>query len=312
VPYPKFEILIATRNRPNEIGQLLQSIVKSDCKPEKVVLVSSGAQITDELTTFSQRLKIDHFHTEAKGQVNQKKIGISRLDLTTEWVIFLDDDLLLEQNTITIAFDALENFSFEKSAIVGLGFGLTPTSRLNRKSRFETFFATIFRLTNPIPGSVMKSGQGVSYLESKLPIPTAWLNGASMWRTDSVHDYIESVPSSTYAACEDLVFSYRQSKRGKLVFVPNACIKFQNTEPNDYNRSEAILSSAAWRYFFVKSNSELSLIQLLFSQIGRLIYLFAIDRTNKSARKAGFVSVKRVLTSILMRRKPDYLIQKYL
>jgi glycosyltransferase involved in cell wall biosynthesis len=107
MPYPKFEILIATRNRPHEVDQLLQSIVKSDCKPEKVILVSSGIQISDGLTTFNQELNIDHFHTETKGQVNQKKIGISRLNPNTEWVIFLDDDLLLEQNTLTNAFDTL-------------------------------------------------------------------------------------------------------------------------------------------------------------------------------------------------------------
>jgi len=312
MPYPKFEILIATRNRPHEVDQLLQSIVKSDCKPEKVILVSSGIQISDGLTTFNQELNIDHFHTETKGQVNQKKIGISRLNPNTEWVIFLDDDLLLEQNTLTNAFDTLEALSVNEGVILGLGFGLTPTSRVNRASRFETFFATLFRLTNRNPGSVMKSGQGVSYLESKLPIQTAWLNGASMWRVDSVQDYIDSVPSSTYAACEDLVFSYRQSKKGKLVFVPNARIQFQHPEPNDYNRIEAILSAAAWRYYFVKSNSELSLIQLFISQIGRLIYLFALDPNNKSARNAGFVSVKRIFTSILMFRKPDYLIQKHL
>lgn len=312
MPYPKFEILIATRNRPKEVNQLLQSIIKSHCKPERVILVSSGVSISEGLTAFNQELNIDHFHTETKGQVNQKKIGIGRLDPTTEWVIFLDDDLLLEQNTITNAFDTLEISSIGKRAILGLGFGVTPTSRVNRSSRFETFFATLFRLTNRIPGSVMKSGQGVSYLESKLPISTTWLNGASMWRIDSVQDYVNSVPSSTYAACEDLVFSYRQSKKGKLVFVPHARIHFQNSEPNDYNRSEAILSSAAWRYYFVKSNPELSSIELFISQIGRLIYLFASDRTNKSAHKAGFTSVKRIFTSILMRRKADYLIQKYL
>jgi hypothetical protein len=232
------------------------------------------------------------------GQVNQKILGISKIQKEIPWVLFLDDDLLLEPQAMEKAFETLAKFRSVGEDVLGIGLGLTPTSRMKRTSHIQNFIGRVLRLSSGTPGKVIRSGQGVSYLESSKPIYTEWLNGASMWKTESALDYTNFVPSSSYAACEDLVFA------------PDAKVLFQDTEPNDYNRSQAIISSTAWRYFFVKSNPELSKWQLMYSQLGRLAYILVTQSWNQDAVRAGIWSVKHLFVSVASDKEPMYLINK--
>ena len=308
--YPSFSILIATKDRPESMRKLLGSIVASTIKPQKVIVISSGSPIEEIVSEFRHAINIDYCHSEVAGQVNQKKTGIMRLQSETPWVMFLDDDLLLAPNAAEKAFETLNQHLTTTSEIVGIGLGLTPTSRLERSSYFKNLIGRALCLSSDVPGKVLRSGQGVSYLENPEPIFTEWLNGASVWRIESVNQYLSSVPSSDYAACEDLVFSYRQSKRGKLLFAPYAKVFFQDSESNDYNRKQAIVSGSAWRYFFVKSNPDLSILLLLYSQAGRLIHVLMTDYRNREAIKAAFFSLRQLVYAVAQNREPMYLIEK--
>jgi len=310
VTYPDFSILVATKDRPENVRRLLSSVAQSTTKPKALVVISSGRPIHDVISEFRDDLNIDYFHSEVTGQVNQKKIGISKLQNEIPWVIFLDDDLLLAHNSLEKAFETLSQYKTTGESIVGIGLGLTPTSRLKRSSYIHNLVGRALRLSSGVPGKVIPSGQGVSYLENPEPIYTEWLNGASMWKIESAIEYVSLVPSSRYAACEDLVFSYRQSKNGKLLFAPGAKVFFQESEPNDYNRSQAIISGTAWRYFFVKSNPELSQWQLMYSQVGRLTYILATQPWNTEAIQAGIWSVKHLFISIVRNKEPMFLINK--
>ena len=307
---PDFSILIATKDRPGSMRNLLRSVAQSTVRPKSIVVVSSGCPIHDVISEFNESLKIDYFHSEITGQVNQKKLGISRLQREIPWVLFLDDDLLLEPKAVEKAFETLAKFRSAGEEVLGIGLGLTPTSRMKRSSNFQNFVGRALRLSSGTPGKVIRSGQGVSYLESSKPIYTEWLNGASMWKTESALGYTNFVPSSSYAACEDLVFSYQQFKKGSLLFAPDAKVLFQDTEPNDYNRSQAIISSTAWRYFFVKSNPELSQWQLMYSQLGRLAYIVVTQPRNRDAIRAGVWSVRLLFSSILKGKEAMFLINK--
>lgn len=307
---PNFSILVATRNRPENMRKLLASIAESTSKPKKVVVISSGSPIEEVVSEFRHVLKIDYCHSEVAGQVNQKKTGIIRLQRETPWVMFLDDDLLLAPNAVEKAFETLNQYGTTTNEIVGIGLGLTPTTRLNRSSYFKNLIGRAFFLSSDVPGKVLRSGQGVSYLENPEPMFTEWLNGASMWRIESANQYLSSVPSSNYAACEDLVFSYRQSKKGKLLYTPYAKVFFQDSESNDYNRPQAIVSGLSWRYFFVKSNPDLSTALLLYSQVGRLIYILMTDHKNRIAIKAAFISLRQLVYAVTRNKEPMYLIEK--
>ena len=105
--FPDFSILIATKDRPGSMRNLLRSVAQSTVRPKSIVVVSSGCPIDDVISEFNESLKIDYFHSEMMGQVNQKKLGISRIQKEIPWVLFLDDDLLLEPKAVEIAFETL-------------------------------------------------------------------------------------------------------------------------------------------------------------------------------------------------------------
>ena len=308
--HPNFSILIATKDRPDYMRKLLKSVEKSTIKPTSVVIVSSGGPIHEVISEFESSFKIDYVHSEVTCQVNQKKIGISRLSKKTPWVVFLDDDLLMASDALETAFETMSKYRKIGERIVGIGLGLSTTSRINRSSRFQNIVGRALRLSGSTPGKVIRSGQGVSYLESQIPIYTDWLNGASIWERESALEYVKFVPSSKYAACEDLVFSFQQSKKGKLLFVPGARALFQDAQPNDYNRSQAIMSATAWRYFFVKTNPELSQWQLVYSQFGRLAFILFTQPRNREAIRAGIWSVRLLVSAVARRKDPMFLINK--
>jgi hypothetical protein len=90
-----------------------------------------------------------------------------------------------------------------------------------------------------------------------------------MWRKDVIAKYKSSFLEAKYAAYEDVSFSYKVGRTGKLVFAPECKLDFQEVQPDDVSNYEAFHSASYWRYYFVSSNPERSKLSLLWSQIGR-------------------------------------------
>ena len=84
-------LIICTRNRPQMLSVLLDSIELSETKPNSVVVVSSGDDISKVIQAHQNSLQLRHHHTSKIGQSNQKLIAIQMLDQHTNWVFFLDD-----------------------------------------------------------------------------------------------------------------------------------------------------------------------------------------------------------------------------
>lgn len=274
----KIAILIPTRNQPLAIEALLETIEESTIKPEQVIIVSSGEEISSVVDKFKDRFPIDYEHTSIKGQIAQKRIGIGLIERNIDWCLFLDDDLLLESQTLEITLHALNSNVFTN--VVGAGLAIPSTSRSAVLSKAKRRLAKSLQLWSEDPGRVLKSGHATSYLDSKSVVSTQWLNGASIWKSELVGQYGKGLPSTPYAACEDLIFSYPNSKIGTLIFIPNAKVNFQSLELSPYDNFEVIKAASYWRYFFVLQHQELSIRWFFFSQVVRSI--FALLRTKES------------------------------
>lgn len=304
--YDDFCVLIPTRNRRSEVELLLSSIETSSVKPSQVVLVSSGEDISNSVAKFVGKLDITYIHSEIAGQINQKRLGLSKIDPSVKWVVFLDDDLLVSRDTFERAFECIHQARGEsQTRVAGVGFGLPATSRFNNHGRLSQIIAGIFGINNLPPGSVMSNGHATSYLEQQETSETKWLNGASMWRIEEISNYGSHGISSKYAACEDLIFSYPVGKKRTLLYCPNARIDFQLNEKTDFENPEVYISALYWRYFFILEHKEFSILKFNFAQIGRL--LFGIKQ-NKGRRmkfiSVGFPATYRVAKDSFYKRDP--------
>jgi len=250
-----FAILVATRNRPDALGSLLDSIHELVLPPEALVIVSSGMDVT-HIIEKHHKLSIKHKHILERGQIRQKMLGISMIPKKVDWVLFLDDDLVLEPTATLNLFSFLSSNEDASSAI---GLGLSDASKNNTKwSRISAKFKA---------GKVSKSGKNFDYMPSRVPIQTSWLNGASMWRRDHVDNYFFEYLDSPYSICEDLIFSYSRSKCGNLYFIPEAKFSFQSHVKPAVNDVEIFRARAYWKYYFVSINPDLSVFLFLINQL---------------------------------------------
>jgi glycosyltransferase involved in cell wall biosynthesis len=263
-------ILIATRNRPVAVRRLLDSVLTSSIQPQQVIIVSSGQNIGSVISEFAESLPIVHNHTESIGQITQKRIGVKMIAQKMNWCVFLDDDLVLDKNALKIAIDTAS--AYPRTNVIGIGLGTPVTSRGTNLPVHLEILARLFQLSSNKLGKVLRSGHASSYLQSKCVIETQWLNGASIWRTRYARDYGKGLPSTPYAACEDLIFSYPLSKNGTLIYVPEARVNFQETELSNVDSFRVIEAASLWRFYFVSKYKELSLNYFFLSQIIRTIY----------------------------------------
>ena len=306
--YEEFCVLIPTRNRPREVGALLTSIQASTVKPFQIVIVSSGENISNTIEKFVDELAITYVHSEIAGQINQKKLGLSAVDQSVDWVVFLDDDLLVSPNTFEKAFECAQGFDRKNGKrLAGVGFGLPATSRFNNHGKASQVLARLFGINHQPAGVVLSNGHATSYLEKQEPFETQWLNGASMWRKSVLNTYGQGIPSTRYAACEDLIFSYPLRKEGELIYAPKAKLHFQDVELSDFDSLIVFESASYWRYYFVCQNG-LSRISFFYGQFGRILYIVLRTRNGKLSTLSKFIKSQIPLLKSYFGGKPHQLV----
>ena len=168
-------LIICTRNRPQMLNVLLNSIELSETKPNSVIVVSSGDDVSKIIKAHQNSLQLLHHHTSKIGQSNQKLIAIQMLNPQTKWVFFLDDDLQLMPSTLTNAYLRIKLVQNEN--VNGIGTRLINKSLDLRKLQRERS-----RLEKQI-GKIRPSGRVTKYAFDVITT-TEWLNGASIWRKD--------------------------------------------------------------------------------------------------------------------------------
>lgn len=266
---PIYGVLVATRNRPESLAKLLESLLVSSIRPTQIVIASSGNQITEVINNFKGKLPITHLHIEGKGQIRQKMAGIKLLLPVLDWVAFLDDDVILDSRAIENMSRTMLNFPNYPN-LVGIGFSASNWTQAPA-TVLDNIFAKIFGVSTKRKGVVLRNGQNSNYMGAESVIQTSWLNGASMWRKKNVDNYDFPFLSASYSVCEDLIYSYQESKNGILIYDPNSHFTFQNNIQPSQLSFDAFSALTYWRMYFVLTNSELSINLFLWAQIGRTI-----------------------------------------
>ena len=270
-----YGILVTTKDRELYLDAFLESVSKLHEKPKQVIIVSTGKEIDRLIDKYRLILNIDHLHSKKGGQTFQKKLGIKLIDATIEWVLFCDDDILLFPDTIT------ELFSFEKvidesNNIVGVGL-MDLSHKIFEYKKIEKIGRALFRLSDSVPGKVLKNGYNSNYMSSPYSIPTEWLNGVALWRKHVVLNYAVDLDSVKHAYGEDLIFSYIQSKYGELYYCPAS--KYLTQDQSFVVNIEKLFYEKSYHNLYIaKLFSEISVISFYWLQIGRTLHFLYTNR----------------------------------
>lgn len=267
-----FAILIATRNRPQEVSQLLNSVQSQAKLPMQVIVVSSGEKIAHVIEVFREKLTITHEHLDSFGQIRQKMFGITKVSKEVGWVLFLDDDVTLRPNTLQKLAEfikKLETDAYEQ--VVGIGLKIPSSSHL-KDGKLKKAIAKLFFLDSRNPGHVLKSGHPVDYLRHNSLLKTHWLNGISAWRVDACRTYRFDFLESRYSAFEDVSFSFHQRNKGILLFNPEIEIDLQSNVVTDLSNKNVFIAGSFWRLKFILENLGFSRSAYIWSQVGRSLF----------------------------------------
>ncbi len=271
--------------------RLLLNLVSLSSAPPVLVIDSSDDQRTRELvetTRQSPFLRIRYAHTAA-GLTLQRMEGVHRLAPETEVVHFIDDDVVVEPGY----FSAIEEVFDRDSDALGVGGVISnlPEHLANRARRF-------FLLDCREGGKILSSGVNVLVFAADQPRIVDWLSGCSMSYRRSVFDRLSFDARMTgYCLGEDVEFSYRVGKMGRLIVTPHArlahlCSLVERAAGNVQARDVVVR-----RYHFVRQmRGELKLTAFWWSVVGELIVL--VSNGVLKARRSSLIGAAHVALAV--------------
>ena len=235
----KFSVIICTYMRPKIIGHLIESITRQAVLPSEVIIVDGSTDFStkelfeDKVFSFPfNYMLVDEVN---RGLTRQRNVGISQAKEDSQYIIFLDDDVVLEPSFFQELLKA-----FEDPGVIGVdgwisnenlwkrvkdveqlpqntmvldGFYLPLSSRDRMRAALGLF---PFRY---LPGSIPPYGHGKSSLppSGKIYAVEHIMGGITAYRK-SIFQHIQfSHFFEGYGLYEDFDFSVRASRYGKLV-----------------------------------------------------------------------------------------------
>lgn len=224
---PGISVVMCTYRRAASLKEFLDSLLLQDPRPRRLIIVDASPDDETErmvgVRNGTERLAdtLLYFRVEGplKGLTRQRNFGIRWV--ATDLVAFFDDDVVLGGGCLAEMERAHRHGA---GSIVGVG-GYTegshrPPDRLWRARRFLGI------VTDLRPGSYQRSGMSVPWWflpPTDHVVDVDWLPGcAMMWNTSVLREIGFGESFEGYAQGEDLDFSLRARKRGRLVMAGGA------------------------------------------------------------------------------------------
>jgi len=218
-------IIIPTRNRPTQILECLNHLSNQSLLPDEVIIVASGNDITNIINEFTNKLNIKYIHSEIRGQIHQRNIGKKEVNIQSDFIVFLDDDVILNNDAME---SMMEYWATKDAKTAGIGFNLI----YQKKHSSPFLYLLLNSLYNADPGSVTKSGVPISINNLSENIESQFLGGGyTVWRKNIIDEYQQDSIKTSWAQGEDLRFSYPIGKKYKLFVCATAIgreIEYEN------------------------------------------------------------------------------------
>lgn len=246
-------IIIPTKDRPEKVNNLLNSLSKQTLSCGRIIIIDSGQNIKNIVDSFVNSLPAEYYRSPIQGQIFQRNLGISLLNEKTQLVCSLDDDIVLEPEAIASMISFWNNCECDTA---GVSFNIINNPPFN-----HTWFKAFIGMSSPEQGRVLASGYNVAISPVDKDIQTQWLcGGATVWKKEIINEFKNKEIISKWAICEDVIFSYPIGKKYPLYVCADAKVRHEHVYDHKakmkyryYGRTITL-----WRLHFVESHSELS------------------------------------------------------
>ena len=246
----KISIIIPTKDRFEYLKETFNFLSKNQFFFTEVIVVDSSIRQSIKIRKLCNEAKFKTKLLRSKASIAyQRNIGLKNLNKKTDFVMFLDDDITFQKDALhKMKLAILES---DKN-IAGFGFNLQLNKRINFLDKLKKIdIVKQLGIYNSKMGVVTPSGWQTIAYNFKKNTEVSWLSTqASIFKYKAIKNIYFDIFFEDYSYLEDLDFSYRTSKLGKLLLIHKA--KYQH--PNEIERSG---------YFFGKKEIlNLSLIHI--------------------------------------------------
>jgi len=310
----KFSLVICTYMRPESLLILLQSVQRQILYPNEILIIDGSINNETENALSEnafENLKYFFVSAENRGLTKQRNFGISKVDLDSEIVSFLDDDTVLEPNYF---FEILKIFQTDLE-IIGVG-GIAinenkwklqePNIFYNKKCYylFESYYykeglRNVMRnylglASNLGPGKMpdYSHGRTCGFPMTGKTYGVDLLIGMSMSFRKSVFEKIKfSRFFEGYGLYEDADFSLRALQFGRNVINTKAHLSHFHAEsgrPNKYQYGKMVVRNG-WYVWRIKNSNPTLKDRFKWNAIIILLTLIRFSNTiTEQNKKAAF------------------------
>ncbi len=296
-----FSAVISSKDRPEDIKKLLDSITMQTRMPAQVIVVEAGHYDQALAARLQQETRYqglyEHFFGSSLTQANNR--GVAKT--SGEIVFFLDDDIVLEKDFFA---EILKVFTEKGSRAGGVIGNITNTDRTKKLGKKINIFYTLFLLNRYSEhGKFTAAGFGTYVHGLDHVARTEFLSGGiTAYRREALQEtggWDDRIPK--YGACCDEDMSYRISRKYLNFYTPFArCThKVSETSRQGYTSFKAM--TLRHRAYLFKKNfarSPFSWLKFYWAILG--LYLLAIYSRDWAELK-GYI---QGTWAILQRRIP--------
>ncbi len=283
----KIAFVVATKDRPAELGRLLESLSAQSRKPDEIIVVDGGAIGVSEVLHRPEleSLALRYERCLPPSAARQRNRGIARVSPGIDLIGFLDDDAVLAPGAMSRMMDFWESAS---SDIGGAQFNMLNHPAVFAAGLKRWPLISFLGLYSGNPGDVLPSGFQVMVGPVAETIFVRWLgSGASIWRrhifdAESFDEWFEG-----YSYLEDLDFSFRVGRHYRLAVVGQAGYEHLPARKGRGDGFRFGRREAVNRLYFVTKNPELSRIRCAMALSLRLAISLAMAGRE---RKAGYLA----------------------
>lgn len=273
-------VIIPTKQRPKSLLRCVKSILRQSRLPNEIVVVDStdGNQKDLEKKLISECNKIPLIYLKTRSGANyQRNIGGSHAN--GEILIFLDDDVVLDINYIKVIME-----NFERDPLIG-----GVTGKINN-FKDKTILGTSSIIRKMIWLSKFGDGKFTSYgylrslVKEDRICAIEFMSGCNtvikknIWSEILFDEKLEG-----YSLCDDEDFSYRASRKCRVVFTPYAKLdhcQVPGIRPNVKELNKRLVIN---RYYLFKKNFNRNFIARI-GFFGLIIMIFLHRLINRNWR----------------------------
>jgi GT2 family glycosyltransferase len=213
-------LVVATKDRPEDLHRLFDSLSSQTLRPDEVVVVDASRSPISLLMPEFAGLRLKYVRHLPPSAAAQRNAGIAACDNSATLVGFADDDTVFECDAIE---KMLRFWDSASADVLGASFNIRNYSPPGGQWLKRSALVRWLGLYASEPGAVAPSGWQTVMTEVTENLTVEWLpSTAVVWRSDVLAQDRFDEFFDGYSYLEDLDFSYSASRRGRLVVVAQA------------------------------------------------------------------------------------------